>query len=124
MTSHRSPQQQPIAVVGVSALFPGSQDATGFWNDILKGRDLLTDTLLRSSLSQPLVVVFGIHLRHGNGMRPPSRHRFAARALLVNVSRPTGHFRFAAVESRFNRPSHLACDQWAMLKLARSFESA
>ncbi len=32
-----------IAVVGVSALFPGSQDATGFWNDILKGRDLLGD---------------------------------------------------------------------------------
>ena len=33
----------PLAVVGVSALFPGSLDATGFWTDILAGRDLLTD---------------------------------------------------------------------------------
>ena len=32
-----------IAVVGVSALFPGSLDATGFWNDILDGNDLITD---------------------------------------------------------------------------------
>ena len=34
---------QAIAVVGVSAMFPGSKDATGFWRDILAGRDLLTD---------------------------------------------------------------------------------
>ncbi len=33
----------PIAVVGVSALFPGSADARGFWADILAGRDLVTD---------------------------------------------------------------------------------
>ncbi len=33
----------PIAVVGVSALFPGSVDKDGFWRDILAGRDLLTD---------------------------------------------------------------------------------
>ena len=32
-----------IAVVGVSAIFPGSVDKTGFWNDILAGRDLITD---------------------------------------------------------------------------------
>ena len=32
-----------IAVVGVSALFPGSTDATGFWSDILANRDLLTE---------------------------------------------------------------------------------
>ncbi len=43
MSSEFSPRQPAIAVVGVSALFPGSQDATGFWNDILKGRDLLGD---------------------------------------------------------------------------------
>ena len=35
--------QQPIAIVGVSALFPGSADASGFWRDILAGRDLLSD---------------------------------------------------------------------------------
>ena len=29
-----------IAIVGVSALFPGSVDATGFWTDILAGSDL------------------------------------------------------------------------------------
>ena len=33
----------PIAVVGVSALFPGSLDKTGFWRDILAGKDLLKD---------------------------------------------------------------------------------
>ncbi|MDB5101870.1 MAG: polyketide synthase, partial [Cyanobacteria bacterium RYN_339] len=32
-----------IAVVGVSALFPGSTDATGFWRDILAGKDLITE---------------------------------------------------------------------------------
>ena len=37
------PRRGPIAVVGVSALFPGSADAGGFWRDILAGRDLITD---------------------------------------------------------------------------------
>jgi acyl transferase domain-containing protein/NADP-dependent 3-hydroxy acid dehydrogenase YdfG/acyl carrier protein len=37
------PSRVPIAVVGVSALFPGSSDALGFWRDILAGRDLLSD---------------------------------------------------------------------------------
>lgn len=36
-------QRQPIAIVGVSAIFPGSHDANGFWRDILAGKDLLTD---------------------------------------------------------------------------------
>ncbi|MFM2248700.1 MAG: hypothetical protein RL071_4775, partial [Pseudomonadota bacterium] len=35
--------RQPIAVVGVSALFPGSTDERGFWRDILAGKDLITD---------------------------------------------------------------------------------
>lgn len=38
-----SPPRQPIAIVGVSAIFPGSHDANGFWRDILAGKDLLTD---------------------------------------------------------------------------------
>ncbi|MGE0454663.1 MAG: SDR family oxidoreductase [Vicinamibacteria bacterium] len=33
----------PLAVVGLSALFPGSSDARGFWRDILAGRDLLSE---------------------------------------------------------------------------------
>ena len=36
-------QRQPIAIVGVSAIFPGSHDVNGFWRDILAGKDLLTD---------------------------------------------------------------------------------
>ena len=40
-TTHR--QQIPIAVVGISTLFPGSTDSRGFWNDILAGKDLITD---------------------------------------------------------------------------------
>ncbi|MEM7587867.1 MAG: beta-ketoacyl synthase N-terminal-like domain-containing protein, partial [Acidobacteriota bacterium] len=35
--------REPIAIVGVSALFPGSADAGGFWRDILEGSDLITD---------------------------------------------------------------------------------
>lgn len=42
MAKHRR-EMVPIAVVGVSALFPGSTDARGFWADILAGRDLITD---------------------------------------------------------------------------------
>ena len=38
-----SKQRPPIAIVGVSALFPGSSDANGFWRDILAGRDLIGD---------------------------------------------------------------------------------
>jgi acyl transferase domain-containing protein len=34
---------RPLAIVGVSALFPGSSDAHGFWRDILAGRDLITE---------------------------------------------------------------------------------
>jgi acyl transferase domain-containing protein len=37
------PLQTPIAIVGVSALFPGSHDGDGFWRDILAGRDLIRD---------------------------------------------------------------------------------
>jgi len=41
--SQRSPSQVPLAIVGVGALFPGSQRVTGFWQDILAGRDLIGD---------------------------------------------------------------------------------
>jgi malonyl CoA-acyl carrier protein transacylase len=41
--SKPSRQQIPIAVVGVSTLFPGSTDSRGFWDDILAGKDLITD---------------------------------------------------------------------------------
>ncbi len=34
-------EQTPIAIVGVSALYPGSSDSRGFWRDILAGKDLL-----------------------------------------------------------------------------------
>jgi len=43
MTKATESSRPPIAVVGVSALFPGSLDATGFWKDILDGSDLITD---------------------------------------------------------------------------------
>ncbi len=34
---------EPIAIVGVSALFPGSENEEGFWRDIVGGKDLITD---------------------------------------------------------------------------------
>jgi acyl transferase domain-containing protein len=34
---------EPIAIVGVAALFPGSTSKEGFWRDIVAGRDLITD---------------------------------------------------------------------------------
>ena len=33
----------PVAVVGVSGIFPGSRTIAGFWRDIVEGRDLFTD---------------------------------------------------------------------------------
>jgi polyketide-type polyunsaturated fatty acid synthase PfaA len=39
-------RREPIAIVGIAAIFPGSKqdsaDTAGFWNDIVNGRDLLT----------------------------------------------------------------------------------
>ena len=32
-----------VAVVGISALFPGSKDARGFWHDIMQGRDQIRE---------------------------------------------------------------------------------
>ncbi|MGH1348427.1 MAG: beta-ketoacyl synthase N-terminal-like domain-containing protein, partial [Nannocystales bacterium] len=43
MASSQSSRRTPIAVVGASALFPGSLDITGFWSNILQGNDLITD---------------------------------------------------------------------------------
>jgi acyl transferase domain-containing protein len=33
----------PLAVTGISAIFPGSPDGAGFWRDILAGRDLIRE---------------------------------------------------------------------------------
>ena len=41
MSQESTVKRPPLAVIGVSALFPGSTDATGFWKDILAGSDLL-----------------------------------------------------------------------------------
>ncbi len=43
MSEHASSSRPPLAVVGISALFPGSTEVTGFWRDILAGRDLITE---------------------------------------------------------------------------------
>ncbi|MEM6296771.1 MAG: beta-ketoacyl synthase N-terminal-like domain-containing protein, partial [Myxococcota bacterium] len=43
MADSNSIPRTPIAIVGASALFPGSLDATGFWSNILRGTDLITD---------------------------------------------------------------------------------
>lgn len=36
---------EPVAIIGVGALFPGSFNANGFWKDIITGKDLITDIL-------------------------------------------------------------------------------
>ena len=36
-------KSSPIAIVGLSALFPGSNTAQGFWRDIVTGKDLISD---------------------------------------------------------------------------------
>src|SRR5215471_1727835 len=36
-------KREPIAIVGMAALFPGSADSAGFWSDVLAGRDLIGD---------------------------------------------------------------------------------
>jgi acyl transferase domain-containing protein/NADP-dependent 3-hydroxy acid dehydrogenase YdfG len=40
---HAPAQQQPIAVVGIGAMYPGSATADGFWRDIVRARDLMTE---------------------------------------------------------------------------------
>ncbi|MEX1249631.1 MAG: beta-ketoacyl synthase N-terminal-like domain-containing protein [Hyphomonas sp.] len=42
-SSSRRPLE-PIAVVGMGAIFPGRGDTTGFWRDIFEARDLISDT--------------------------------------------------------------------------------
>lgn len=34
---------EPIAIIGVGAVFPGSTNVTGFWRDITSGKDLIKD---------------------------------------------------------------------------------
>jgi polyketide-type polyunsaturated fatty acid synthase PfaA len=34
---------EPVAIVGMGAIFPGRGDVTGFWRDVFEGRDLLSD---------------------------------------------------------------------------------
>ncbi len=41
--SPMSDPRPPIAIVGIGALFPGSVDAAAFWQNILEGRDLVTE---------------------------------------------------------------------------------
>lgn len=43
MSRTDSPPQPPIAIVGVGAIMPGSTDAAGFWNSIVRGEDLITE---------------------------------------------------------------------------------
>jgi len=38
-----TPRQGPIAVVGLGAMYPGSQDPEGFWRDIVNARDMMAD---------------------------------------------------------------------------------
>ena len=40
---HREAASPPIAVVGVSALFPGSTDVRGFWRSIVEGQDQIKE---------------------------------------------------------------------------------
>ncbi len=57
--SKKTKTHTPIAVVGVSAMFPGSTNGTGFWRDILAGKDLLTDvpeTLFNDSEVDAVVI--------------------------------------------------------------------
>lgn len=36
-------RSEDIAFVGISTLFPGSEEKHGFWHNILQGKDLMTD---------------------------------------------------------------------------------
>ncbi len=40
---HHSPKHTDIAIVGVSALFPGAKTSSGFWKNILEGADLIRE---------------------------------------------------------------------------------
>ncbi|MEM1243393.1 MAG: beta-ketoacyl synthase N-terminal-like domain-containing protein [Pseudomonadota bacterium] len=40
---HNNKPFTPIAIIGISAIFPGSDNRQGFWRDIVSGKDLITD---------------------------------------------------------------------------------
>ncbi len=42
-TERSKTQPVPIAIVGIGTLFPGSSHVSGFWRDIVTGRDLITE---------------------------------------------------------------------------------
>ena len=39
----KHPTKPPIAIVGMSALFPGSSELEGYWSDILRGKDMIRE---------------------------------------------------------------------------------
>ena len=39
----KQPTKPPIAIVGMSALFPGSSELEGYWSDILRGKDMIRE---------------------------------------------------------------------------------
>jgi acyl transferase domain-containing protein len=43
MTKQNTSKTCPIAVVGASALFPGSVGGQSFWQNILAGKDFMQD---------------------------------------------------------------------------------
>ncbi|MBM4283044.1 MAG: hypothetical protein FJ137_20575, partial [Deltaproteobacteria bacterium] len=42
-TTKQPLQSEPIAIVGIGGLFPGSVDVAAFWNNVLRGVDLISD---------------------------------------------------------------------------------
>ena len=41
MTSHREHLQEPVAVVGLSALFAEAGDLRAYWENVVSGRDCI-----------------------------------------------------------------------------------
>ena len=86
----RSDQMVPMAVIGVSALFPGSVSTTGFWRDILAGADLITDVPTTHWLPEdyydpdPEIITGGIS--NGNSYTTYSFPALKKYAFTVNVT--------------------------------------
>jgi hypothetical protein len=101
--------QVPIAIVGVSALFPGSTDAQGFWRDILAGarphHRRAPDALAHRRLLRPRSLGAGQDLRQARGLPPRRglrpdgvRHPAVHRARHRHRAAPRAHRRAAVLD--------------------------
>ena len=109
--SEDSPNRIPIAIIGMSGMFPGSPTVADFWRHILAGTDLITDMPASHWLTEDycnpryrytIPTPRGGFLPHvdfdpvlyGIPPRAAEQHRRGPAALPYDIQAPYGRFGF------------------------------